>query len=179
MALPCDKRTRRGSHPSRDLALLGRRALVERSSTRVLPGQTPAGFFIFRTILSVASCPCYRGIAVSTGTPIMDASEMSAIGDTLMRIVTPDMSPKQLVKAARKAHPKASKKDIARAAFFRSSQTPTGTSARPGTCRRLPSRSAHSSPTEQGGDLRFVQHAGGPARRGGTPPGLTSGVGLG
>ncbi|AGB46485.1 hypothetical protein LB516_17905 [Mesorhizobium sp. CO1-1-7] len=48
----------------------------------------------------------------------MDASEMSAIGDTLMRIVTPDMSPKQLVKAAQKAHPKASKKDIARAAFF-------------------------------------------------------------
>ncbi|MGX5828544.1 hypothetical protein [Mesorhizobium sp. 43Arga] len=35
----------------------------------------------------------------------MDASEMSAIGDTLMRIVTPDMSPKQLVKAAQKAHP--------------------------------------------------------------------------
>ncbi|RVD39547.1 hypothetical protein EN784_04795 [bacterium M00.F.Ca.ET.141.01.1.1] len=48
----------------------------------------------------------------------MGASEMSAIGDTLMRIVTPDMSRKQLVKAARKAHPKASKKDIARAAFF-------------------------------------------------------------
>lgn len=48
----------------------------------------------------------------------MDASEMSAIGDTLMRIVTPDMSPKQLVKAAQKEHPKASKKDIARAAFF-------------------------------------------------------------
>ena len=48
----------------------------------------------------------------------MDASEMSAIGDTLMRIVTPDMYPKQLVKAAQKAHPKASKKDIARAAFF-------------------------------------------------------------
>ncbi|UVK47706.1 hypothetical protein BPNPMPFG_002200 [Mesorhizobium sp. AR07] len=48
----------------------------------------------------------------------MDAREMQAIGDTLMRIVTPDMTPKQLIKAARKEHPSASKKDIARAAFF-------------------------------------------------------------
>jgi hypothetical protein len=48
----------------------------------------------------------------------MDASELSAIGDTLMRVVTPEMSPKQLVKAAQKVHPKASKRDIARAAFF-------------------------------------------------------------
>jgi len=52
------------------------------------------------------------------GVPIMDTEEMQAIGDTLMRIVTPEMTPKQLVKAARKEHPKASKKDIARAAFF-------------------------------------------------------------
>ena len=48
----------------------------------------------------------------------MEASEMQAIGDTLMRIVTPDMTPRQLIKAARKVHPTASKKDIARAAFF-------------------------------------------------------------
>ena len=48
----------------------------------------------------------------------MEASEMQAIGDTLMRLVTPDMTPKQLIKAARKVHPNASKKDIARAAFF-------------------------------------------------------------
>ena len=48
----------------------------------------------------------------------MNAEAMQAIGDTLMRIVTPDMTPKQLVKAARKEHPDASKKDIARAAFF-------------------------------------------------------------
>jgi hypothetical protein len=48
----------------------------------------------------------------------MEASEMQAIGDTLMRIVTPDMTPRQLIKAARKVHPAASKKDIARAAFF-------------------------------------------------------------
>lgn len=48
----------------------------------------------------------------------MDADEMSAISDSLMRLVTPDMSPKQLIKAARKEHPEASKKDIARAAFY-------------------------------------------------------------
>ncbi|RWG79848.1 hypothetical protein [Mesorhizobium sp.] len=47
----------------------------------------------------------------------MDASELQAIGDTLMRIVTPDMTPKELVKAARKVHPNARKKDIARAVF--------------------------------------------------------------
>jgi hypothetical protein len=43
---------------------------------------------------------------------------LQAISDTLNRIVTPEMTPKQLVKAARKQHPNASKKDIARAAFF-------------------------------------------------------------
>ena len=48
----------------------------------------------------------------------MNTSEMQAIGDSLMRIVTPDMSPKQLIKAARKEHPGASKKDIVRAAFY-------------------------------------------------------------
>jgi hypothetical protein len=48
----------------------------------------------------------------------MEADEMQAIADTLMRVVTPDMKPKQLIKAARKEHPKASKKDIVRAAFF-------------------------------------------------------------
>ena len=79
----------------------------------------------------------------------MDASELSAIGDTHMRIVTPDMSPKQLVKAAQKAHPKASKKDIARAASFRSSPMRIRTSARPRTCRHLPSRSVPSRRIEQ------------------------------
>ncbi|CAH2405378.1 hypothetical protein [Mesorhizobium ventifaucium] len=48
----------------------------------------------------------------------MDATELQAIGDTLMRIVTPDMTPKHLIKATRREHPDASKKDIARAAFF-------------------------------------------------------------
>jgi hypothetical protein len=48
----------------------------------------------------------------------MEAAELRAISDTLIRIVTPDMTPKRLVKAARKVHSGASKKDIARAAFF-------------------------------------------------------------
>lgn len=48
----------------------------------------------------------------------VEAGEMQAIADTLMRVVTPDMTPKQLTKAAMKAHPNASMKDIACAAFF-------------------------------------------------------------
>ncbi|PBB96772.1 hypothetical protein [Mesorhizobium sp. WSM3862] len=48
----------------------------------------------------------------------MDTNEMQAIADTLMRLVTPEMKPKQLVKAVKKQHPNASKKDIARAAFY-------------------------------------------------------------
>jgi hypothetical protein len=52
-----------------------------------------------------------------TGLIIMNASELRAIGDTLMRVVTPDMTPKELVKAVRRDHPDAKKKDIARAAF--------------------------------------------------------------
>lgn len=48
----------------------------------------------------------------------MDATELQAISETLMRIVTTDMTPKQLIRVARKEHPVASKKDIARAAFF-------------------------------------------------------------
>ena len=48
----------------------------------------------------------------------MKANEMQALADTLMRIATPDMTAKQLVKAVRQQHPTASKKDIARAAFY-------------------------------------------------------------
>ena len=48
----------------------------------------------------------------------MEAAELRAISDTLIRIVRPEMTPKQLIKAARKVHPHASKKNIARAAFF-------------------------------------------------------------
>lgn len=70
----------------------------------------------------------------------MDATELRTISDTLMRIVTPDMTPKQLLKAARKEHPDASKKDIARAAPFRSSLTPTRTTERSKTYRHSPSQ---------------------------------------
>lgn len=48
----------------------------------------------------------------------MTTDEMQSIADTLMRVVTPDMSPKQLLNAVKSQHPKASKKDVARAAFF-------------------------------------------------------------
>ncbi|MDX8501791.1 hypothetical protein RFM99_25675 [Mesorhizobium sp. VK4C] len=48
----------------------------------------------------------------------MDTNEMQAIAGTLMRLVTPDMTPKQLAKAVKKQHPDASKKDIARAALY-------------------------------------------------------------
>ncbi len=40
-----------------------------------------------------------------------------SIEATLLSLVRPKMSPKELLKAARKAHPDASKKDIVRAAF--------------------------------------------------------------
>ena len=40
------------------------------------------------------------------------------IGDTLLKLVTPDMTPKQLLKAVKKAHPKASKQEVVRAAFY-------------------------------------------------------------
>jgi hypothetical protein len=35
----------------------------------------------------------------------MDASQLQAIGDTLMRLVNPGMTPKELVRAVRKEHP--------------------------------------------------------------------------
>ena len=43
---------------------------------------------------------------------------MEHIAGTLMRVATSNMTPKQLLKAARKNHPKASKKEIAQAAFY-------------------------------------------------------------
>lgn len=68
----------------------------------------------------------------------MELGEMQAIADTLMRVVAPDMSPRQLLKAVKKAHPKASKKDIARAGSSRSFQTRTKITARPRTFKRSP-----------------------------------------
>jgi hypothetical protein len=40
-----------------------------------------------------------------------------SIEATLLRLAKPKMTPKELLKAARKAHPDASKKEIIRAAF--------------------------------------------------------------
>lgn len=68
----------------------------------------------------------------------MNAEDMQAIADTLMRVVTPEMSPKQLIKAVQKEHPKVSKKDIARAAFFSISPMPIRTTARQRTYKRSP-----------------------------------------
>lgn len=48
----------------------------------------------------------------------MKSDELQAIADTLLRIATADMNPRQLLKAVRKEHPKASKKQIVRAAFL-------------------------------------------------------------
>jgi hypothetical protein len=48
----------------------------------------------------------------------MKTDDLQAIGITLLQIVKPDMTPKKLLKAARKKHPKASKQDIVRAAFY-------------------------------------------------------------
>ena len=48
----------------------------------------------------------------------MAKGQMEEIAATLLRVATPDMSPKQLLKAARKVHPKASKKEIGQAAFY-------------------------------------------------------------
>ena len=46
-----------------------------------------------------------------------DAKPDGSIERTLLELAKPKMSPKELLKAARKAHPDASKKDIIRAAF--------------------------------------------------------------
>lgn len=43
--------------------------------------------------------------------------EAQPIEATLLSLVRPKMTPKELLKAARKAHPDASKKEIVRAAF--------------------------------------------------------------
>ena len=48
----------------------------------------------------------------------MSDERMRDIAETLLTVAAPDMTPKQLVKAVKKKHPKASKKDIVRAAFY-------------------------------------------------------------
>ena len=46
-----------------------------------------------------------------------DARKAHSIETTLIQLARPRMTPKELLKAARKAHPDASKKDIVHAAF--------------------------------------------------------------
>jgi hypothetical protein len=45
------------------------------------------------------------------------AEEKQSLEATLLKLAQPKMSPKELLKLARKAHPEASKKDIIHAAF--------------------------------------------------------------
>jgi len=49
--------------------------------------------------------------------PKKDEKTENSIERTLVELARPKMTPKELLKAARKAHPDASKKDIVRAAF--------------------------------------------------------------
>jgi hypothetical protein len=49
--------------------------------------------------------------------PKTDEKTDNSIERTLVELARPKMTPKELLKAARKAHPDASKKDIVRAAF--------------------------------------------------------------
>jgi hypothetical protein len=49
--------------------------------------------------------------------PKKDEKPENSIERTLLELAKPKMTPKELLKAARKAHPDASKKDIIHAAF--------------------------------------------------------------
>ena len=49
--------------------------------------------------------------------PKKDEKPENSIERTLLELAKPKMTPKELLKAARKAHPDASKKEIIRAAF--------------------------------------------------------------
>jgi hypothetical protein len=46
-----------------------------------------------------------------------DTEKSDTLGATLLKLATPGISPKDMLRQARKLHPKASKKDIIRAAF--------------------------------------------------------------
>ena len=48
----------------------------------------------------------------------MGKSDIEEIGETLHRLANPKLKPKELLKAVRERHPKASKKTIVRAAFY-------------------------------------------------------------
>ena len=51
-------------------------------------------------------------------------SEIENLAATLHRVAKPDMKPKELVAAVREQHPKATKKEIVRAAFYALTQAP-------------------------------------------------------
>jgi hypothetical protein len=71
----------------------------------------------------------------------MNPTELQAIADTLMRVVTPSMTPKQLLKAAKKEHPDASKRTWLARRSSRSLRTLIKTSANLGICKPLRWRS--------------------------------------
>jgi hypothetical protein len=48
----------------------------------------------------------------------MASTNLESIAQTLHRLATPDMKPKDLMRSVREAHPDVSKKDVVRAAFF-------------------------------------------------------------
>ena len=48
----------------------------------------------------------------------MAKSDLEEIGNTLNALAQPKMTPKELLKAVRSRHPKASRKTIVRAAFY-------------------------------------------------------------
>ncbi len=48
----------------------------------------------------------------------MKKSRTEQISETLQRLSSPSMTPRRLLKEARRAHPEATKKEIVRAAFY-------------------------------------------------------------
>ncbi|MGX8012338.1 hypothetical protein ACVDG8_026925 [Mesorhizobium sp. ORM8.1] len=45
-------------------------------------------------------------------------ADLATISKTILELATPEMSPKELMRAARGEHPEASRKDVVRAAFY-------------------------------------------------------------
>lgn len=48
----------------------------------------------------------------------MAQQELATLADSVLRLAEPGMKPKALLEAVRKEHPKATKKDVVRAAFY-------------------------------------------------------------
>src|SRR3569623_2046654 len=69
-------------------------------------------------IVTVEYAPVVRGTGVmQVAKDKKDKAAAGSIEATLLRLAQPKMSPKELLKLTRKAHPEASKKEIVRAAF--------------------------------------------------------------